>query len=103
MTGRKFGEVGEFLQAAFGSGYTRPWMYEALGLALEANKAPAEEVERAILSATDLRETPTRSCWPPCTSHGWGTRRGFEAAAGSGSGLSLRPDPTSRDLELADD
>ena len=38
------------LQSALRGGYIRPWMYEALGLAMQANKAPPE-IERAITSA----------------------------------------------------
>ena len=33
MTAHKFSEVSEILQSALRSGYVRPWMYEALGLA----------------------------------------------------------------------
>jgi len=54
MTNRQFGDVVVILQSALRAGYVRPWMYEALGLAMKANGSPDDEIERALTSAIDL-------------------------------------------------
>ena len=102
MTAHEFGEVVEILQSALRSGYVRPWMYEALGLALEANKAPAEEVERAILSATDL----TGDANEVMLAAVYLARMGHEARALKllqevAQVYPLRPEPYIQGLELA--
>ena len=54
MHEKKFGEVTELLQASLRQGFVDSWMYEALGLAMQADNASADDVERALLSAVDL-------------------------------------------------
>lgn len=44
------------LQAALRAGESSPWMYEALGLALQASKASEEDVERVLLSGVALSD-----------------------------------------------
>jgi len=52
-------EVVALLRAALRSGQVQPWMYEALGLAMELSEMPGEEVERTLLSAADFTNNPT--------------------------------------------
>ncbi len=59
MDGQKFDHVTALINAALRNGYARPWMYEALALALEAGGKPKEDVERALMSAVDFANTPT--------------------------------------------
>jgi len=47
-------ELIALIQAALRQGFPQTWMYEGLGLSLKANGAPAEEVERALMSAVDF-------------------------------------------------
>ena len=52
---QKWEHVAEFLEAVLRQGVVvRPWMYEALALALRESKASPEEIERAEVSYTDL-------------------------------------------------
>ena len=57
MAERDYSQIQAVIQAALVEGMAQPWMYEALGLALLADKAPVTEVERALLSAVDLGGT----------------------------------------------
>jgi tetratricopeptide (TPR) repeat protein/uncharacterized membrane protein YgcG len=59
MDGKQFNQVSALLQAALRNGYAQPWMYEALGLALQAANRPQEEVERALMSAADFAHSAT--------------------------------------------
>src|SRR5207247_3990105 len=53
--GGKFEHAAEFLKANLRQGIVvRPWVYEALAVALRECKASPDEVERAEVSATDL-------------------------------------------------
>jgi hypothetical protein len=58
MQEKEFAQVAVLLQAALRHGHVEPWMYDGLGLALQAAQAPAEEVERALLSAADFADSP---------------------------------------------
>jgi tetratricopeptide (TPR) repeat protein len=52
----KFDHSAELLKAAIRQGVmARPWMFEAIGCALEICHGDPEEIERAYLSAADLR------------------------------------------------
>jgi hypothetical protein len=57
VDGQKFGDVSALIQAALRHGQYQPWMHQALGLALQAQGAPPEEVERALMSAVDLSKS----------------------------------------------
>ena len=59
----KVQEVVHVLQAALRHGFAQPWMYEALGLAMRTVQAPAEEIERAIMSAVDFSRSPEDVLW----------------------------------------
>lgn len=55
MTEGKYGEVTSMIQSALSQGIVESWMYEALGLAIQADvNASPEDLERALLSAVDL-------------------------------------------------
>jgi hypothetical protein len=58
---KKFDHVAEFLKANLRQGIVaRPWVYEALALALRESKASPDEVERAIVSSADLDPQDSR-------------------------------------------
>jgi hypothetical protein len=56
MQEKKFREVADLILAALRNGHVDLWMYDGLGLALQAANAPAEEIERALLSAVDFAD-----------------------------------------------
>jgi hypothetical protein len=58
MHEKKYGEVPVLIQSALRNGIIESWMYEAMGLAMQADQAPAEELERALMSAVDLAGSP---------------------------------------------
>ena len=47
-------QVIAIINAALRNKQAQPWMYEALGLAMQANAAAPEEIERALMSAVDF-------------------------------------------------
>jgi hypothetical protein len=54
----KYDQAAEFLKAELRLGIvTRPWVYEALSLALQLSGGSAEEIERAQVSAIDIEPT----------------------------------------------
>ena len=56
--GNRYQEVVFLLRAALRTDQMQPWMYEALGLAMEMSQMPGEEVERTLLSAADFTNHP---------------------------------------------
>lgn len=46
------------IEAALRNGQPLPWMYESLGIAMELEGAPKEQIERAIMSACDFSNSP---------------------------------------------
>jgi tetratricopeptide (TPR) repeat protein len=58
MRGKKYDQTIALVQAALRHNQAQPWMYEALVLAMQAAERPADEVERAIMSAVDMAQTP---------------------------------------------
>ncbi|MEX2560669.1 MAG: hypothetical protein WD403_12180, partial [Pirellulales bacterium] len=58
MAARRFDHVAALIQAALANQYGQPWMYEALGLALQAQGSPADQIERALMSALDFTTNP---------------------------------------------
>ena len=44
------------IRAALGTGQPQPWMYEAMGLAMQANGSPKPDIERALMSAVDFSD-----------------------------------------------
>ena len=59
MDQAKFDQVEGLIHRALRNGYARPWMYEALALALQADGKPKAEIERALMSAVDFANTPS--------------------------------------------
>src|SRR5690606_35179376 len=56
---KQFNHAAACIRAAMRHQHVEPWMYEALALALIAQDQPAEEIERALLSAADWSTSPT--------------------------------------------
>jgi hypothetical protein len=59
MAAQKFDHVVGLIEAALRNGHPQPWMYQALGLALTAAKAPSAQIERALMSAVDFAGSDT--------------------------------------------
>ncbi len=58
MQSRKYEQVIAAIEGALRHNQMQTWMYEALVLAMQASERPQEEIERAVLSAVDLAESP---------------------------------------------
>jgi hypothetical protein len=58
MNQQKFGEIVVITQSALRHGIVESWMYEAMGLAMQADHAPEEDLDRALMSAVDFATTP---------------------------------------------
>ena len=59
MQDRKFDHVIALISAALRNQQGQPWMFEALGLAMQADQRSSAEIERALLSALDFAVTTT--------------------------------------------
>jgi hypothetical protein len=59
MQAKKFAEVIGLIDAALRNQQGQPWMFEALGLAMQADHRTPAEIERALLSALDFTTDPT--------------------------------------------
>ncbi|MBI3839400.1 MAG: hypothetical protein HY288_15890, partial [Planctomycetia bacterium] len=57
MHQRQFAQVIGLLRAALRDGLPQPWMYEAMGLAMQAGGSSKREIERALMSAVDFGES----------------------------------------------
>ncbi|HVC95853.1 MAG TPA: VWA domain-containing protein [Pirellulales bacterium] len=58
MKAGKFDHVIALINAALRNKQGQPWMYEALGLAMQAAKRDSVEIERVLMSAIDFTEDP---------------------------------------------
>lgn len=58
MNEQQYKQVAAMIRAALRNGYSQPWMYETLGLAMIADDQPLVEIERALMSAVDYAKTP---------------------------------------------
>lgn len=58
LKGGKPEHVVAVIMGAITNGQGQPWMYEALGLAMEMQGARVGEIERALMSAVDLSNNP---------------------------------------------
>jgi uncharacterized membrane protein YgcG len=56
---KQYKEIVSVIQAALRSGQAQPWMYEAMALAMFADNAPPEEIERTLMSAADFANNTT--------------------------------------------
>jgi hypothetical protein len=59
LRSRKPDQVSAVIMAAMKNGQGQPWMYEALGLAMEMQGARVAEIERALMSTVDLSNDPS--------------------------------------------
>ncbi|WP_158265038.1 hypothetical protein [Blastopirellula marina] len=58
MNSKQYDEVTSLIQSFLRYGQPQPWMYEALGMAMQLNHAPKEEIERSLMSAIDFTSGP---------------------------------------------
>ncbi|PQO29552.1 hypothetical protein DTL21_26235 [Bremerella cremea] len=58
MATKRYSDAADLIQVALRHGQIQPWMYEAMGLALELNHSPKPEIERALMSAIDFSSGP---------------------------------------------
>lgn len=58
MKKKRYGDTTNLIDAAIRAGQQQAWMYESLGIAMQLDGKPTEEIERAILSAVDLADSP---------------------------------------------
>ncbi|RCS54678.1 hypothetical protein DTL42_05995 [Bremerella cremea] len=58
MATKRYSDAVNLIQVALRHGQIQPWMYEAMGLALELQHAPKPEIERALMSAIDFTSGP---------------------------------------------
>ena len=58
MNAKKFDHVIAMINAALRNTQGQPWMYEALGLAMQAAKRDSVEIERVLMSAVDFTDDP---------------------------------------------
>ena len=57
MEQQQFGEFLAMVQTALRHGFPQTWMYEGMTLALKANEASQEDIERAMMSVVDFSTT----------------------------------------------
>ena len=102
MSARQIQDVVVILQSALRHGYVRPWMYEALSLAMQASQAPKSEIERAIMSAVDLTDSPEEIMMAAVYLSKNGFKpRAFKLFREVADANPLRPEPFIQGLELA--
>jgi von Willebrand factor type A domain len=77
MNEQKFADVAALIRGALRNGYGQPWMYEALGLAMQADNQSREEIERALMSAVEFAKSPNDLMYIAI----YMTRMGFDARA----------------------
>ncbi|MFT5523566.1 MAG: tetratricopeptide (TPR) repeat protein, partial [Pirellulaceae bacterium] len=54
----RFQQSIDLIQAAIHHGHPQPWMYQALGIAMQANDAPDSDIERVVMSVVDFNSNP---------------------------------------------
>ncbi len=57
MSREQFDSLVAMLNAALRHGHAQPWMYEGIGLAMQAAGRAPEDIERVLMSAVDFSET----------------------------------------------
>ncbi|MBX9791917.1 MAG: hypothetical protein K2Y37_23590 [Pirellulales bacterium] len=58
MKAQKFPDTIALLRAALRNGQSQPWMFEGLGLAMQAGGSSRDDIERALMSALDFSNRP---------------------------------------------
>ncbi len=100
---QKFAEVVQLLQAALRHGHPQPWMYEVMVLALQAQHAPVEEIERAMMSAVDFSENDEAILFVANQMAGMGLeRRALQMYRQLGDAYPFRPEPFVAGLNAAE-
>ncbi|MEM8679778.1 MAG: hypothetical protein AAGF97_10540, partial [Planctomycetota bacterium] len=56
MNAKQFDDVSLIVETALANGITEPWMFEVLGLALQAGNADPAQIERALMSGIDFSD-----------------------------------------------
>jgi tetratricopeptide (TPR) repeat protein len=74
---QKYADVAALIRGALRNGYGQPWMYEALGLTMQAASQSREEIERALMSAVQFAHTTNDLTYIAV----YMTRMGFDARA----------------------
>ncbi|MBL8830191.1 MAG: VWA domain-containing protein [Planctomycetaceae bacterium] len=59
MKSKQYDRVVSVISAALRHDQSQPWMYEALGIAMQAGGASPQEIERAMMSVVDFRSQAT--------------------------------------------
>ena len=59
-TERKYRQVVALIMAAIKNQQAQPWMYETMGLAMQADGRSLEDIDRMLMSAVDFVEGPSR-------------------------------------------
>jgi hypothetical protein len=57
MREQKYTQLIAMVRAALAVGQPQPWMYEAMGLAMQANGSPKADIERTLMSAVDFGDS----------------------------------------------
>jgi uncharacterized membrane protein YgcG len=57
MSKKQYNDVSNLIQASLRNGFVESWMYEAIGLAMQAANASQDDLERALLSAVDFAQS----------------------------------------------
>ena len=76
-TNHKFAEVAALIRGALRNGYGQPWMYEALGLSMDADNQSRDEIERALMSAVQFASSANDLIYH----RAYMSRKGFDARA----------------------
>jgi len=102
MDGRRFEEVVALLQAALRHGQPQPWMYEVMGLALQAQGADPSELERVLMSSVDFSPNLDSILYAASYLARTGLeRRALALYRSAASADPLRPEPYLQGLTLA--
>jgi tetratricopeptide (TPR) repeat protein len=102
MKQEKFPEVVTLLMAALRNGFPQTWMYEGLGLALQASGADQVEVERALMSVVDFSSSVDETLFLAEYMTRLGLdRRALQLFQNMAVAQPLRPEPYLRGLAAA--
>ncbi len=90
------------LQSALANGFVSPWMYPALGLAMEADGQPPAELERALLSGIDVSNNPDDMIHTAAYLAGIGMEdRALDLLRQVADANPMRPEPQALALKIA--
>jgi len=102
MRREKYQDVVVLLTAALRNGFPQTWMYEGLGLAMQASGAPESEVERALMSVVDFSGSVDETLFVAEYMARLGLdRRALQLFQNMAAAQPLRPEPYLRGLAAA--